>query len=100
MNRSQSSPLGLSARTTEQVRQSAGRSTNLDRWLVGQLSGRFDASRVRFELWDQPKGTRGQDSPVTLRFRERRSFVEDGIVQQILAAREILRPWIQSIRIP
>ena len=71
MNRSQSSPLGLSARTTEQVRQSAGRSNNLDRWLVGQLSGRFDTSRVRFELWDQPKGTRGQDSPVTLRFRDR-----------------------------
>lgn len=71
MSRSQSSPLGLSASATGQVRHPAGRSTHLDRWLVGQLSGRFDASKVRFELWDQPEGTRGQDSPVTLRFRDR-----------------------------
>jgi len=71
MNRSQSSPLGLSDRTGEQVRRPGSRPTRLDRWLVSQLSGRFDTSRVRFELWDQPERTRGHDSPVTLRFRDR-----------------------------
>jgi cyclopropane-fatty-acyl-phospholipid synthase len=71
MNRSQSSPLGLSTSESGQPRLPAGRPTRLDRWLVGQLSNRFDTSRVRFALWDQPGKTPGNDSSVTLRFLDR-----------------------------
>jgi len=71
MTRSQSSPLGLSASKSGQERLSAGRPTKLDRWLVGQLASRFDASRVRFELWDQPERPPRSDSPVTLKFCDR-----------------------------
>ena len=71
MNRSQSSPLGISAGESAQARRAAGRPTKLDRWLVDQLATRFDTSRVRFALWDQPRQSRKDTLPVTLQFLDR-----------------------------
>jgi cyclopropane-fatty-acyl-phospholipid synthase len=71
MNRSHSSPLGLSANDSGPARAPAGRPTKRDRWLVSRLSDRFDTSRVSFELWDQPERTRTGDAPVALRFCDR-----------------------------
>jgi cyclopropane-fatty-acyl-phospholipid synthase len=79
MNRSQGSPLGLSVSESRQARLPAGRTTQLDRWLVGQVSSRFDTSRVRFVLWDQPDDTGTSEGPATLRFGDR------GALYQLLA---------------
>jgi len=43
----------------------------VDRWLLGQLARRFDASRVRFRLWDETDTARAGALPVTLQFRDR-----------------------------
>jgi cyclopropane-fatty-acyl-phospholipid synthase len=79
MNRSQSSPLGLSSGASGRESRPAGRPSKLDRWLVGQLSRRFDNSRVRFALWDEVKSPGSAAMPVTLRFGDR------GALYQLLA---------------
>jgi cyclopropane-fatty-acyl-phospholipid synthase len=71
MNRSQSTPLGLAGKEPGQQRLPVGRPEQLDRWLVGQLSRRFDTSRVRFALWDEPEAVGTGELPVTLRFTDR-----------------------------
>jgi cyclopropane-fatty-acyl-phospholipid synthase len=71
MNRSQNSVLGLSGKEAGQKILSAGRPTALDRWLVDLLSGRFDKTKVRFALWDQPESKATHRLPVTLRFGDR-----------------------------
>jgi cyclopropane-fatty-acyl-phospholipid synthase len=77
MNRSPSSPLGLSGKDSEPERMSAGRPATLDRRLVDQLSKRFDTSRVRFTLWDEPAaGVEREGLPVTLRFSDRGALLQ------------------------
>jgi len=75
MNRSHSDPLGLSGRESGQKSSTAAPPSGLDRWLVGQLSRRFDTSRVRFTLWDEPAARDG-GPPVTLRFGDRGALLQ------------------------
>lgn len=76
MNRSQSSPLGLSSRESGPASLPARRPSNFDRWLVGRLARRFDDSRVRFALWDEPEARRPAALPATLRFADRGAVFE------------------------
>lgn len=76
MNRSQSSPLGLSSRESGPASLPARRPSSIDRWLVGQLARRFDGSRVRFALWDEPETRRPSALPATLRFSDRGALFE------------------------
>jgi len=77
MNRSHSSPLGLSGKESGQERTSVGRPAMLDRRLVDQLSKRFDTSRVRFTLWDEPAvSAESGGLPVTLRFSDRGALLQ------------------------
>lgn len=71
MNRSQSSPLGLSSRAPGRESVPVGRPSRFDRWLVGQLSRRFDNSRVRFALWDEAQRPGSPAAPATLQFGDR-----------------------------
>ena len=70
MNRSQTTPLGLSEREGGKKRAPAGRPNSMDRWLVGLLSNRFDSARVRFALWDEGDEAGNRELPVVLRFRD------------------------------
>jgi len=76
MNRSHSTPLGLTGKESAKERVRAGKPARLDRWLVGQLSQRFDSSRVRFALWDEPVHRRDGELPVTLRFSDRAALFQ------------------------
>jgi len=71
MNRGQSTPLGISGKASGEDLLSALQPTKLDRWLVGQLSRRFDAERLRFSLWDKPLNQGNDTLPVTVRFGDR-----------------------------
>jgi cyclopropane-fatty-acyl-phospholipid synthase len=81
MNRSQIDPLGIPAEEFTSDRRSDGRvtrnqPTKVDRWLVHQLARRFDASRLRIVLWDEPAGTTGEGLPVTVHFGDRGALLE------------------------
>lgn len=71
MDRSQTTPLGLSERAAGNERTSTSRPTRLDRWLVDLLSRRFDGARVRFALWDEEDDLARNPLPVVLRFHDR-----------------------------
>jgi len=71
MNKSPHSLLGLSEKGASQSALASARPTAVDRWLKDVLSRRFDGSRVRFALWDEPELTASSRLPVTLRFGDR-----------------------------
>lgn len=81
MNRSRVDPLGVSSEAYRagSVRDSCStgnQPTILDRWLVGQLASRFDDSRIRMALWDEPFGTARERLPVTVRIGDRTALVQ------------------------
>ena len=46
----------------------------LDRWLVGQLTSRLDAGRVRVVLWDEPEPAATDHLPIAVRIGDRKAL--------------------------
>ena len=81
MNRSRIGPMGAHGRNfpaggTFVGSRTASNVTKLDRWLLTQLSARFDDSRLRLVLWNTPAAICKNPLPVTLRIGDRRALLQ------------------------
>lgn len=81
MNRSHFDPLHLHRTTDSAESRRTGRlagrqSTSLDRWLLDRLASRFDNTRIRMALWDEPALKATDELPVTVRFADRNALLQ------------------------
>jgi hypothetical protein len=81
MNRSHFDPLQVqrtddSAESRRIGRLGGRQSTGLDRWLLDRLASRFDNTRIRMALWDEPAVKATDGLPITVRFTDRKALLQ------------------------
>ena len=78
MDRTRSEPLGVGAgqihAQTSQGPDTTEQPSTLDRWLAAQLAKRFDSSRLRVALWDEPDATSQEPLPVVVRIGDSKAL--------------------------